>query len=99
MLQFDPKNGSESPQRIELNFGKNKTFDGLTSVDKRSETYNIAQNGYNAGDLMDVRFDSNGALLGAFSNGKTLALAQVALANFANSAGLQAEGNNIFSCI
>ena len=46
---------------------------------------------------MDVRFDSNGALLGAFSNGKTLALAQVALANFANSAGLQAEGNNIFS--
>lgn len=97
MLQFDPKNGAESPQRIELNFGKNQTFDGLTSVDKRSETYNIAQNGYNAGDLMDVRFDANGALLGAFSNGKTLALAQVGLANFANSAGLQAEGNNIFS--
>ena len=69
----------------------------MTSVDKRSETYNIAQNGYNAGDLMDVRFDANGSLLGAFSNGKTLALAQVGLANFANNTGLQAEGNNIFS--
>ena len=47
--------------------------------------------------MIDVRFDSNGTLLGGFSNGKTLALAQVALANFANNAGLQAEGGNVFS--
>lgn len=97
MLQFDPRNGSDAPQRLQLNFGSNQTFNGITSVDKISETYAIGQNGYQAGDLMDVRFDSNGALLGAFSNGKTLALAQVAMANFANDAGLQSEGNNIFS--
>lgn len=97
VLQFDPKNGSTSPQRLELAFGDNGTFGGLTSVDRISETYNIAQNGYQAGDLVDIRFDANGTLLGAFSNGKSLALAQVALANFANNAGLQAEGGNIFS--
>ncbi|PAF51785.1 flagellar hook protein FlgE [Helicobacter sp. 13S00401-1] len=97
MLQFDPKNGADSPQRLELNFGSGATFNGLTSVDKISETYTINQNGYGAGDLVDVRFDSNGSLLGAFSNGKTLALAQVALANFANDAGLQAKGGNIFA--
>lgn len=97
ILQFDPKNGSSAPQRIELSFGDNGTFGGLTSVDRISETYTITQNGYQAGDLVDIRFDSNGTLLGAFSNGKSLALAQVALANFANNAGLQAEGGNIFS--
>lgn len=97
VLQFDPKNGSTSPQRLELAFGDNGTFGGLTSVDRISETYNITGNGYQAGDLEDIRFDSNGTLLGAFSNGKALALAQVALANFSNNAGLQAEGGNIYS--
>ncbi|GAA9436271.1 flagellar hook protein FlgE [Helicobacter pylori] len=97
LLQFDPKNGADAPQRINLAFGSSGSFDGLTSVDKISETYAIEQNGYQAGDLMDVRFDSDGVLLGAFSNGRTLALAQVALANFANDAGLQALGGNVFS--
>lgn len=96
-LEFEPQNGAQSPQRIDLAFGSNKAFDGLTSVDKISETYAIDQNGYQAGDLADIRFDSNGTLLGAFSNGKTLALAQVALANFANNAGLQAEGGNLYA--
>ncbi|MCE3037464.1 flagellar hook protein FlgE [Helicobacter sp. faydin-H20] len=97
IIQFDPKNGADAPQRIDLAFGKNGGFGGLTSVDKQSETYAISQNGYQAGDLVDIRFDSNGSLLGGFSNGKTVALAQVALANFANNAGLQAIGENVFS--
>lgn len=97
VLQFDPKNGSNAPQRIDLSFGKVGGFGGLTSVDKISETYAINQDGYQAGDLIDVRFDSNGSLLGAFSNGRTLALAQVALANFSNNTGLQSEGQNVFS--
>ncbi|WP_027326739.1 flagellar hook protein FlgE [Helicobacter pametensis] len=97
MIEFEPQNGAKSPQRIDLAFGSNKAFDGLTSVDKISETYAIDQNGYQAGDLADIRFDNNGTLLGAFSNGKTLALAQVALANFANNAGLQPDGGNLFS--
>lgn len=97
VLQFDPKNGSNAPQRIDLSFGKVGGFGGLTSVDKISETYAINQDGYQAGDLVDVRFDSNGSLLGAFSNGRTLALAQVGLANFSNNTGLQAEGQNVFS--
>lgn len=97
VLQFDPKNGAIAPQRIDLKFGAAGGFGGLTSVDKTSETYAINQDGYQAGDLMDVRFDSNGSLLGAFSNGRTIALAQVALANFSNNTGLQSEGGNVFS--
>ncbi|STO97532.1 flagellar hook protein FlgE [Helicobacter canis] len=97
ILQFDPKNGSIAPQRLSLSFGSTGGFGGLTSVDKQSETYAIEQDGYGAGDLVDIRFDSVGSLLGSFSNGRTLALAQVALANFANNTGLQAEGGNVFS--
>lgn len=97
IIQFDPKNGSIAPQRLSLSFGATGGFGGLTSVDKVSETYAIEQDGYGAGDLVDVRFDQVGALLGSFSNGRTLALAKVALATFANNAGLQAEGGNVFS--
>lgn len=96
-IELEPTNGARTPQRIDLAFGANKTFDGLTSVDKISETYAIDQNGHLAGDLADIRFDGNGNLLGAFSNGKTLALAQVALASFSNNSGLKSEGNNVYA--
>lgn len=96
-VELEPTNGAKSPQRIDLAFGANKTFDGLTSVDKISETYAIDQNGYLAGDLADIRFDGDGNLLGVFSNGKTLALAQIALASFSNDSGLKSEGNNVYA--
>ena len=35
--------------------------------------------------------------MGSFSNGRTAALGQIALANFANIQGLQRVGNNYFS--
>ncbi|OOC24280.1 hypothetical protein BZK20_08070, partial [Helicobacter pylori] len=82
-LQLEPNNGADAPQRINLAFGCSVSFDGLTSVDKISETYAIEHNGYQAGDLMDVRFDTDWGLLGALSNGRALALGQVAFANFA----------------
>jgi flagellar hook protein FlgE len=40
---------------------------------------------------------SDGIITGSFSNGKTQALGQLALATFANNAGLQLEGNTNFS--
>lgn len=96
-IQFNPKSGASSPQRIDLDFGVSGTFQGLTSTDKESSTGNIYQNGYQSGVLEDWRFDSNGVLIGEFSNGKDLALAQVAIASFTNNGGLQAEGSNLFS--
>jgi len=96
-LQYNANNGSQSPQLIRLNWGTTGKYDGLTSVDMTSSTSNIAQNGYGAGDLLQIRTDATGTLLGSFSNGKTVALAQVSIAKFANNAGLQAEGSNHFS--
>lgn len=96
-LQYDPQNGSKAPQLVRLEWGTSGKYDGLQSVDLTSSTSNIAQNGYAAGDLLQIRTDATGTLLGSFSNGKTVALAQVSVAKFANNAGLQSEGSNHFS--
>lgn len=96
-LQYNANNGSQAPQLIRLLWGTSGKYDGLTSTDMPSSTSNISQNGYAAGDLLQIRTDATGTLLGSFSNGKTVALAQVAIAKFANNAGLAADGNNHFS--
>ena len=95
-LTFGAQNGSAGGQTIRLNFGQTGTMTGLTSADDDSSTKDISQNGYASGDLTGVRIDQSGTLIGAFSNGKSLGLAQVAVAKFANNAGLSAEGGNLF---
>jgi len=42
----------------------------------------IQQNGFSAGSLQNVNVDGNGKLVGAYSNGRTLVLADITLANF-----------------
>ncbi|MGP1580256.1 MAG: flagellar hook protein FlgE [Wolinella sp.] len=96
-IQFNPNNGSKQLQRINLNFGESGTFKGLTSTDEESATDKIDQNGYQSGTLQDKRFNTDGVLIGKFSNGKSLALAQVALASFTNNSGLQAQGSNLYT--
>lgn len=54
------------------------------------------QDGYPSGSLRNVSIDPNGVISGRFSNGKTKALGQVALATFQNQNGLFKSGNNLF---
>ncbi|NMB20356.1 MAG: flagellar hook-basal body complex protein, partial [Firmicutes bacterium] len=54
------------------------------------------QNGYTSGALESYAIDQNGVIVGSFSNGLTRALGQVALARFANAAGLQRSGSTMF---
>ena len=56
-----------------------------------------SQNGFPAGDLVDISVDSHGVISGFFTNGITRSLAQVALAAFNNPAGLTASGDNVFT--
>lgn len=96
-LTFTANNGSRADQIIQLDFGSLGGFDGITSLVKESTTEGISQDGYPSGDLVDTRIDQTGTVMGSFSNGRSLALAQVALAKFTNNAGLTAEGSNLFS--
>lgn len=69
----------------------------LTQVAAPSSTSSTNQNGAGSGSLVNFSIGSDGTITGSFSNGKTQALGQLALATFANNGGLQLEGNTDFS--
>ncbi len=96
-LNINPKNGAESPLKINLNFGTIGAFDGLTSFESPSTTSGISQDGYAGGDLNQLVVDQTGTIIGVFTNGISKPLAQVALAKFTNNMGLVKEGNTLFS--
>lgn len=51
--------------------------------------------GYPSGALVTYSIGGDGVITGSFSNGKTQALGQIALAGFANPSGLQDMGNGL----
>jgi flagellar hook protein FlgE len=60
----------------------------ITQQDTASATPTTTQNGFAAGTLTGYSVLANGTVEGAFSNGQTLALGQVAVGSFANNEGL-----------
>lgn len=95
-ITFTANNGSAAEQSIELNFGKTADFNGMTSYDSKSSTDDIKQDGYTGGTLNELRVDESGTIIGAFTNGRSFGLAQVALAKFTNNEGLESNGGNVF---
>ena len=95
-ITLTPNNGSSAGQTIALNFGTLGGFEGMRSYDAKSSTDNIAQDGYKGGTLNDLRIDENGKIIGSFTNGRSLALAQVGMATFTNNNGLENLGGYVF---
>lgn len=95
-LTYTANNGSTGNQNIELKFGTLGQFDGITSFDKDSNTSGISQDGYSGGDLNGLSVDETGTIIGSFTNGRSFALAQVAMATFTNNQGLESDGGNCF---
>ncbi|MEA3330874.1 MAG: flagellar hook protein FlgE [Campylobacterota bacterium] len=95
-VELDPNNGAALGQHIDLSFGSIGSFDGMTSFDNPSATSGISQDGYTGGDLVGIRIDQSGTLVGSFSNGRSFGLAQIAMAKFTNNEGLSTEGGNVF---
>ncbi|WP_342321107.1 flagellar hook protein FlgE [Kosakonia sp. BYX6] len=62
-----------------------------------SSTVAINQDGYAPGSLVSYAINDDGTVVGSYSNEKTQLLGQIVLANFANSEGLQSEGDNVWS--
>ena len=69
----------------------------MTQVAAPSSTSSTNQNGAGSGSLVNFSIGSDGTITGSFSNGKTQALGQLALATFANNDGLQLDGDTDFS--
>jgi len=69
----------------------------LTQVAAPSSTSSTNQDGSSSGSLVNFSIGPDGTITGSFSNGKTQALGQLALANFANVNGLQLNGETDFT--
>jgi len=96
-LIFNPNNGSDAGQAVQLNFGDLNGFGGLTSFDAPSATSGQTQDGYPGGDLQNLTIDQTGTVIGVFTNGRSYSLAQVAMAKFVNNEGLMHDGGSLFS--
>lgn len=96
---FNPMNGAASPQQIDLDFGQNaigSDFAGLTGTGEKSDVMGGGSDGWASGVMKGYSVDQNGVMMGTFTNGKTIAIAQVAVATFDNDAGLTDEGGNLY---
>ena len=96
-LIFNPNNGANPGQAIQLNLGTLGKFDGITSFEAPSATSGQTQDGYPGGDLQQLVVDQTGTIIGVFTNGRSYSLAQVAMAKFVNNEGLMSEGGTLFS--
>jgi flagellar hook protein FlgE len=54
----------------------------------------LGQDGYAAGQLIGVQFESNGVVMARYSNGETKPAGQIEMASFRNPQGLQPLGGN-----
>lgn len=89
------ENGADSPLMISLDFEEGSN--GITALaDANSALAAISQDGFPGGELVSFSVSDDGTILGAFTNGVTRKLGQVALAIFNNPGGLEDVGDNFY---
>jgi len=72
----------------------------LTDLTQFGSTFSVSaleQDGFTTGQLRGVEVGESGVVFARFTNGQSRALGQVALADFANSGGLQPLGGSIWA--
>ena len=90
-LPIFPDTGSLQPLTVAT------TFENTTQYGSATNDLGSVQNGYSAGSWQRLSIDENGIILGQYSNGKSRAMGQIAMANFASVDGLTPLGNNAWS--
>ncbi len=87
--------GLAQAQVLTVGFGTQDSYDGMTQLSAASTT-SAFQDGYASGTLTEVRMSSNGLMEGIATNGRSIPLAQLAIATFRNPTGLTRAGNNYY---
>lgn len=82
-------NESDAGQSIDFLFG-------ATQYSSESDVISQSQDGFATGTLVSLSIDSDGNVLGNYSNGEPRKLARIALAKFSNPLGLTKVGNNMY---
>ncbi len=94
--------GATPNQAINFSFGDDIASGGTgmagsTQYSGTSTVTSTDIDGHSAGNLTNISISSDGKVTGTFDNGQTIAIAQVALASFANEQGLTSDGNQLYS--
>lgn len=88
-------NGAVNPMSLTLDF--NYGADGVTAYADTASTLSVAsQDGSGIGHLVSFSVGQDGMITGAFTNGMTRTLGQLALARFNNPGGLEDVGSGYF---
>lgn len=85
--------GAVDPVSVKLDFS---ALSGLTTTKTPPSLVVTGQSGFDAGTLTSFSVGADGTVTGTFSNGRSRTLGRVALATFANPAGLTRQTNNVF---
>jgi len=81
---------------IEFDHGTAQGYNGITQFGGFTSATASDQDGFGAGNLISVDVEKDGTITGLFSNSQRSPIAQLAMAIFANQAGLNEEGTNYF---
>jgi flagellar hook protein FlgE len=95
-VAFTPT-GFGAQQSIDVDFGAAGTIDGVSQFAGPSTAVLREQDGYTMGLLERISIAPDGTIMGAFTNGTTLTLAQIVLADFNNPSGLIRAGDNMYT--
>ncbi|MCU0864386.1 MAG: flagellar hook-basal body complex protein [Planctomycetes bacterium] len=89
--------GIAAAQSVAIDLGTSGQFDGVAQLGNTTTVAAIDQDGFAAGNLLNVGFDSTGDLVGFYSNGQSQALAKLRISMFSNEAGLVRAGDTLFT--
>jgi flagellar hook protein FlgE len=81
--------GAYAPATGAASMNVDMNFFGSTQYGSNFTVSSIVQDGYTTGRLVGMDIDKGGIVQARFTNGRSLTMGQVALANFANNGGLQ----------
>lgn len=81
---------------LELNLGTINNFDGLISSTSIKKGSSSSSNGSVEGFLKTYGMDSSGNIVAEFTNGKSSAIAKVAIYHFQNDQGLTSVASNLY---
>jgi flagellar hook protein FlgE len=104
-LDFSTSGAMINPANGQINFGAYTPATGAAPMNitfkvgnttQYGDTFSVSafpQDGYTTGKLTGINIDSTGVVQARFTNGRSVNLGQVAMANFSDPQGLQQLGN------
>lgn len=93
--------GATAAQVITLDLGTaiddaGTGLDGITQFASPENVSSQLQDGYTSGDFSGVTVDGQGVVMGLYTNGEQLAIAQLGIAKFRSNDGLGRAGQNLW---